>query len=82
MTATIILEPDVMRVVPDDFDLAAVKRAVETGDTTTVFEMRKPSTSRHIRNRRVRFTTADLVEIVDGDRAAARAALAAKQVAA
>ena len=82
MTATIVLDPDVIRSVPDNFDLEALKAAVETGDTETVFEMRKPTPSRHIRNRRVQFTADNVIAIVDGDRAAARAALAAKQVAA
>lgn len=79
MTATIVFDPDVMRQVPAGFDLAALKRAVEAGDTTTVFEMRKPSNSPHVKNRRVRFTTTDVVAIVDGDRTATRAALAASK---
>ncbi len=77
MAATIILEPDVMRVVPDTFDLAALKRAIEAGDLAAEFTMPKPSTCRH--PRRVKFTAGQVVEIVDGDRAAARAALAARQ---
>ncbi len=77
MTATIILEPDVMRQVPATFNLTALKTAIETGDLGAEFEMAKPSTNRHPRT--VRFTAAQVVAIVDGDRTKARAALAARQ---
>ncbi len=77
MTATIILEPDVMRQVPTSFNLDALKTAIETGDLGAEFDMPKPSTNRHPRT--VRFTAAQVVAIVDGDRTAARAALAARQ---
>ncbi len=76
MTATIVLEPAVMRQVPDTFDLAALKEAIETGDLGAEFEMAKPSPSRH--GRAVRFTAGQVVAIVDGDRTAARAMLAAR----
>jgi hypothetical protein len=75
--ATIILEPDVMRQVPKGFDLPALKKAIETDDLGAEFEMAKPSTNRHPRC--VRFTAAQVVAVVDGDRTAARAALSAQQ---
>ncbi len=77
MTATIILDPDVMRQVPASFDLDALKAAIEAGDLDAEFEMAKPSINRHPRC--VKFTAAQVVAIVDGDRAKARAALAARQ---
>ncbi len=77
MTATIVLEPAVMRQVPDSFDLDRLKAAIEAGDLSADFEMAKPSTNRHPRS--VKFTAAQVVAIVDGNRAKARAALAARQ---
>ncbi len=79
MTATIISGPGIMRTVPDNFDLNALKAAIETGNLDAEFRMAKPSPDRHPRF--VKFTAGQVVAIVDGDRTAARAARAARTLA-
>jgi hypothetical protein len=75
VSATIVLYPDVKRRVTAGFDLDSLKRAIEYGFGDQEFEMAKPSPSPHLR-RWVRFTAADVVAIVDGDRDTALAAQA------